>query len=77
MSRNPQIEAIHEARYDLQTCAEKDKPAARAKLYALLEQAGSKGRSPVSPEDLLDALYEDYKEFRRMKHRQEWPKLGH
>jgi hypothetical protein len=42
MSRNPLIETIHEARYDLQTCAEKDKPAARAKLYALLEQAGAK-----------------------------------
>jgi hypothetical protein len=45
MSRNPLIEAIHEARYDLQTCAEKDKPAARAKLYGFLAQAGSK-RSP-------------------------------
>jgi hypothetical protein len=36
MSRNPLIKAIHEARYDLQTCAEKDKPAARQKLYDLL-----------------------------------------
>ena len=77
MSRNPLIEAIHEARYDLQTCAENDKPAARAKLYALLEQAGSRGRPPVPPADLLDALYDDYKEFRRTKRRQEWPKLGH
>ncbi len=35
MSHNPRIEAIHEARYDLEMCAEKDKPAARAKLYSL------------------------------------------
>jgi hypothetical protein len=77
MSRNALIEAIHEARYDLQTCAEKDKPAARAKLYTLLEQAGSRASLPVPPEDLLDALYDDYKEFRRMKRRQEWPKLRH
>ncbi len=77
MSRNQLIEQIHEARYDLQTCAQKDKPAARAKLYTLLEQAGSKANPPVPPDLLLDALYEDYKEFRRMKRRQEWPKLGH
>jgi hypothetical protein len=76
MSRNPQIEAIHEARYDLQTCAERDKPAAREKLYALLQQAALRANPPIRPEDVLDALYEDYKEFRRTKHRQEWPKLG-
>jgi protein involved in polysaccharide export with SLBB domain len=77
MSRNPQIEAIHEARYDLQTCAEQDKPAAREKLYALLQRAALRANPPIRPEEVLDALYEDYKEFRRTKHRQEWPKLGH
>jgi hypothetical protein len=76
MSRNPLIEAIHEARYDLHTCAEKDKPAARAKPYALLDQAGAKVSPPVPPADPLDALYEDYKAFRRMKRRQEWPNLN-
>lgn len=35
MSRNPLIEAIHEARYELQTCAEKDQSAAREKLHKL------------------------------------------
>ncbi len=77
MSRNPLIEEIHEARYNLQTCAEQDKPAARAKLFALLDKARSKVRPPVSSEDLLDALFDDYKEFRRTKRRQEWPKLRH
>jgi hypothetical protein len=75
MSRNPQIEAIHESRYDLETCSQKEKPAARSKLYALLHEAGSKRIPPVRPDDLLDALYEDYQEFRRMKRRQAWPKL--
>jgi hypothetical protein len=75
MSRNPLIETIHEARYDLQTCAEKDKPAARKKLYELLSQAASRANPPARPDDVLDALYDDYKEFRRMKRRQEWPKL--
>ena len=76
MSRNPLLEAIHEARYDLQTCAEKDKPFAREKLYVLLQQVASRIRPPARPDDVLDALHEDYKEFRRMKRRQEWPKLS-
>jgi hypothetical protein len=76
MSRNPLIEAIHEARYDLQTCAEKDKLAARARLYAILEEAGQRVSPPVPPEDLLDALYDDYKLFRRARRREEWAKLG-
>jgi hypothetical protein len=75
MSRNPLIEAIHEAHYELQTCAEKDKPAAHRKLYELLSQAAAKCDPPVRPEDVLDALYDDYKEFRRMKRKGEWPKL--
>ena len=75
MSRNSLIEAIHEARYDLQTCAEKDKPSARKRLYDLLALAASRADRPVRPDALLDALFDDYKEFRRMKKRQEWPKL--
>ena len=30
---------------------------------------------PAHPDEVLDALYDDYKEFRRMKRKQEWPKL--
>jgi len=76
MSRNPLIEAIHEARYDLQTCEEKDKLVVRKRLYDLLEQAAGRRTPPARVDDILDALYDDYKEFRRMKRRQEWPKLG-
>ena len=76
MSRNPLIEAIHEARYELQTCAEKDKPAAHQNLQSLLKQAGSRVNPPILPDTLLDALYEDYKEFRRAKKRQEWPRMS-
>ena len=75
MSRNPQIEAIHQARYHLQTCAEKDKLAARKTLYGLLALAAAKISPPVRPDDVLDALYDDYKEFRRTQRKQEWPKL--
>jgi hypothetical protein len=48
MSRNPQMEAIHEARYHLETCSQDEKPAATAKLYVLLTEAGSKRHPPVS-----------------------------
>ena len=50
--------------------------AARQKLYDLLQQAASRTNPPARPDDVLDALHEDYKEFRRMKRRQEWPKLA-
>lgn len=56
MSRNPLIEAVHEARYDLETCAERDKPAARKKLFDLLDQAASRANPPVRAEDVLDVL---------------------
>lgn len=75
MSRNPQIEAIHQARYHLQTCAEKDKAAARRRLHALLDEAAAKASPPVRPEEVLDALFDDYREFCRLKRREEWAKL--
>jgi hypothetical protein len=76
MSRNPLIEAIHEARYHLQTCAEIEKPEARKQLYALLDQAAARAHPPARPEAVLDLLHDDYKEFRRMKRKQEWSKLN-
>jgi len=39
MSRNPEIEAIHEARFDLETCAPHELSGARIKLERLVEQA--------------------------------------
>jgi hypothetical protein len=51
-------------------------PAARKRLYDLLAGAIANAKSAARPDDLLDALYDDYKEFSRMKRRQEWPKLG-
>ena len=75
MSRNPLIEAIHAARYDLETCAAHDQAAFRRKLDDLVAQAIIRSNSKVTPRQVLDILYDDYKEFRRMKRKQEWPKL--
>jgi hypothetical protein len=75
MSRNPLIEAIHEARYDLETCAPHQKLELRRKLDELIAQATARSASKPSRHEVLDMLYDDYKEFRRMKRKQEWPKL--
>jgi hypothetical protein len=75
MSRNPLIEAIHAARYDLETSAAHDQAAFRRKLDDLVAQAIIQSNSKVAPRQVLDILYDDYKEFRRMKRKQEWPKL--
>jgi hypothetical protein len=75
MSRNPEIEAIHEARYDLETCAPGEMAETRAKLEALLARALERVGSKIGPRELLDALYDDYKEFRRTKRKGEWPHL--
>ena len=75
MSRNPHIEAIHEARYDLETSAPGETAQAKAKLDKLLAEAIQRSGSKVTPAELLDALFDDYKRFRKGKRVQEWPKL--
>lgn len=75
MSRNPLIEAIHEARYDLETCARHERGVLSKKLEALLRQAIEGAGSKAKPEQLLDALFDDYLEFKRGKKRQQWARL--
>lgn len=75
MARHPRIEAIHAARYDLETCARHERAACERKLIALLLQAIEASGSRVSPEALLDALFDDYREFRRTRKREAWPRL--
>lgn len=75
MSRNPRIEAIHQARYDRATCAPEEEPACEAKLNKLLDEAIGASRSHTSRRQLLDLLYEDYREYLRMMRRKDWPRL--
>lgn len=48
MSRNPPIEAIHEARYDLETCARHKRAACQCKLDELLCQVLGRAGSRAS-----------------------------
>ena len=75
MSRHPLIEAIHEARYDLETCARHERAARQKKLDELLRQSLERSGSKAALEELLDALFDDYREFRRLKRREQWPRL--
>ena len=75
MSRNPLIEAVHQARYDLETCARRERAACQRKLDQLLRQALDLAGSSVPPEQLLDALFDDYREFKRARKREEWARL--
>ena len=76
MARNPLIEAIHEARYDLETCARHERSGRERRLDELLRQALDRADSKATPDHLLDALFDDYREFRRGKKRQEWARLS-
>ena len=75
MARNPLIEAIHEARYDLETCARHERGGRERKLEELLRQALDRTGSKATSDHLLDALYDDYREFKRGKKRGEWARL--
>jgi hypothetical protein len=75
MSRNPLIEAIHEARYDLETCARHERAGCQRKLDGLLRQSLDRVGSKATLQRLLDALFEDYLEFKRGKKREQWPRL--
>ena len=76
MARNPVIEAIHAARYDLETCARHERAECRRRLYGLLNGALNASSAVLNPERLLDALFDDYREYKRAKKRAEWPRLS-
>jgi len=69
MSRNPLIEAIHEARYGLKTCARRARAACQRTVDELLRQSLDRAGSKITPEQLLDALFVDDREFKRGKER--------
>lgn len=75
MARNPLIEAIHAARYDLEGCARHERDGCLRKLNELLRQALDRAGSKVTPEQLVDALFDDYREFKRGRKQEEWARL--
>lgn len=77
MSRNPQLEAVFEARYAWENAAAPERAERLVVYYRLLTDALAKaGMSISSHEELEDALRDAYREFRRAKRLEERAKLS-
>ena len=68
MSRNPQLEAIFEARYAWENSAEADKAQRLREYHRLLDESLANRRfHGTSRQELEDALLDSFREFRRSK----------
>ena len=77
MARNPELEAILQARYELETCEPSQKTKRRARLDALLEAALAKAGSPsLTPRALIEITAEAYQEFKLARRRAERTRLS-
>jgi hypothetical protein len=77
MPRSPELEAILQARYELETCEPGQKTKRRAELDALLEAALSKSRNPsLTPRTLIEITAEAYHEFKMARKKAERARLA-
>ncbi len=73
MARNPELEAILEARYHWEGAAPSEKAKFRDIYYGLLDQARAKHHShgiKITRDELIDAMSDEYKDFRRGRDRE-------
>ena len=77
MSRNPELEALLQALFDLETCPRDDRETYRIRFEELLDQAIARRTVPrISRSQAQEALREPYREFRRAKRLEERAKLS-
>ena len=77
MSRNPELEALLQAKFDLDTCADDQLSIYRRRFDELLDDALAKASRPgVNREMLEESLREPYREFRHAKLREERARLS-
>ena len=77
MSRNPQLEAVFEARYVWENAAGPERAERLREYHGLLDEVLAKSAiTATSREELEDALVEAYREFRRAKRLEERAKLS-
>jgi hypothetical protein len=77
MARTPELEAILEARYELETCEPSQKAKRRAKLDALLEAALAKaGNRSLTPRALIEITAEPYQQFKLARRKAERARLS-
>ena len=77
MSRNPELEALLQAKFDLDTCADEKLEGLRRRYEELLEQALTRvAHSALTREMIEEALLEPYREFRRARIQEERSRLS-
>ena len=77
MSRNPELEALLQAKFDLDYCAIDQRPAFLQRFHGLLDQAIAKDIIPrLTRHELEEAVQEPYREFRRTKLLEERARLA-
>jgi hypothetical protein len=77
MARNPELEAILQARYDLETCEPGQKAECRACLDALILAALTKaGKKDLSPRAFIEVTAAAYQEFKLARKREERARLS-
>jgi hypothetical protein len=77
MARNPELEAILQARYDLETSEPSQKAKRRAWLDTLVNAALSKtGRKNLSPRLFMEITAEAYHEFKLARRKEERARIS-
>ena len=77
MSRNPELEALLEAKFNLANCARDQREVVRQRFHDLLDQSIAKGVIPrLTREQLDELLQEPYREFRRAKLQEQRARLS-
>ena len=75
MSRHPDLEAILQARYDLENCEPAEKTRRHAHLESLIDRALVKEGKGISHQALIQILADAYQEFKRLFSGPRWEKL--
>lgn len=77
MSRNPELEALLQAKYDLDTSSDEDKVAREREYFAKLDEIIARSGLRGATRHLIEEAFLDaYREFRRAKKLEERAKLG-
>jgi hypothetical protein len=72
MARNPELEAILQARYDLEACEPSQKTERRARLDVLVEATLAKaGRKDLSSRLFMEIIADAYREYKLARKKEE------
>jgi hypothetical protein len=77
MARNPELEAILQARYDLETCEPSKKTQCRARLDLLVNAALSKGgQKNLSSRLFMEITAEAFHDFKLARRKEERARIS-